>query len=264
MVNIFSLLESFLFLFLGISFILVLLMVYHFKKRLDVMEKKNETLGDICKTMVRQIEQIKNEIVVSEGSSKVPKEEENISKSASSLTSFFNGIMHPQMSGDMFISNMNPYVQPSNMSPHVEELDIQEMENADLDSVESSSGSLLEETDDDENIELIDYIDTDNSDNSDNSDNIKEEAVTTNEPADTIQVTKLNETEVITEDDDLESFTDTLMTETHTKTSLNKMTVQILRTIVIRDGYSTEPSKLKKQDLIQLILSKNDENSLDI
>ena len=115
MVNIFSLLESFLFLFLGISFILVLLMVYHFKKRLDVMEKKNETLGDICKTMVRQIEQIKNEIVVSEGSSKVPKEEENISKSASSLTSFLNGMIHPQMSGEMFISNMNSYVQPSNM-----------------------------------------------------------------------------------------------------------------------------------------------------
>lgn len=258
MVNIFSLLESFLFLFLGISFILVLLMVYHFKKRLDVMEKKNETLGDICKTMVRQIEQIKNEIVVSEGSSKVPKEEENISKSASSLTSFFNGIMHPQMSGDMFISNMNPYVQPSNMSAHVEELDIQEMENADLESIESSSGSLLEETDEEENVELIDYMD------SDNSDNIKEEAVNTNEPADTIHVTKLNETEIITEDDDLESFTDTLMTETHTKTSLNKMTVQMLRTIVIRDGYSTEPSKLKKQELIQLILSKNDENSLDV
>ena len=158
MVNIFSLLESFLFLFLGISFILVLLMVYHFKKRLDVMEKKNETLGDICKTMVRQIEQIKNEIVVPEGSSKVPKEEENISKSASSLTSFFNGMIHPQMSGDMFISNMNPYVQPSNMSPHVEELDIQEMENADLDSIESSSGSLLEETDEEENVELIDYM----------------------------------------------------------------------------------------------------------
>ena len=54
------------------------------------------------------------------------------------------------------------------------------------------------------------------------------------------------------------------MTETHTKTSLNKMTVQMLRTIVIRDGYSTEPSKLKKQELIQLILSKNDENSLDV
>ena len=261
MVNIFSLLESFLFLFLGISFILVLLMVYHFKKRLDVMEKKNETLGDICKTMVRQIEQIKNEIVVPEGSSKVPKEEENISKSASSLTSFLNGMMHPQMQGDMFISNMNPYVHPSNVLNHVEELVIQEMENADLESVESSSGSLSEEIDEQENIELIDYMDADNSYN---SDTIKKETINTNEPVDTIQVTKLNETEVMTEDDDLESFTDTLMTETHTKTSLNKMTVQMLRTIVIRDGYSTEPSKLKKQELIQLILSKNDEKSLDV
>jgi fucose permease len=46
MMNIFSLLESFFFFFLGLSFILILLMVYHFKKRLDVLEKTNESLGE--------------------------------------------------------------------------------------------------------------------------------------------------------------------------------------------------------------------------
>ena len=59
--TIFSLLESFFFLFLGISFILVLLMVYHFKNKLDLIEKKNETLQDICKTICEELDFVKSQ-----------------------------------------------------------------------------------------------------------------------------------------------------------------------------------------------------------
>jgi hypothetical protein len=39
-----------------------------------------------------------------------------------------------------------------------------------------------------------------------------------------------------------------------TKSTLQKMNVQMLRTIVIRDGICTDPSKFKKLDLINMIL----------
>ena len=60
MMSLFSLLESFFFLFLGLTFVLILLMVYHFKKRLDVLEKTNESLGDVCKSIVEEMEGLKH------------------------------------------------------------------------------------------------------------------------------------------------------------------------------------------------------------
>ena len=43
-------------------------------------------------------------------------------------------------------------------------------------------------------------------------------------------------------------------TPKYTKKSLQKMSVQMLRTIAIRDGVSEDPSKMKKGDLVDSIL----------
>lgn len=233
MINIFSLLESCLFLFLGISFILILLMVYHFKKRLDVIEKKNETLGDICKTIVKQMEQLKTENVIPKD--KPVSEQPN----PASLESFLNTMIHPNMNPEIFMGgNLNSYIHlPSELNTNVGEIDIVNLENAEMEDVES--------------------VETENSTHSDLEENVEEliddEKNIENDNIDTIQVTKLDETDTVTEDD-LQSYTDTSIVENYTKSSLQKMSVQMLRTIVIRDGYATESSKLKKQELIELIL----------
>ena len=240
MINIFSLLESFLFLFLGISFILILLMVYHFKKRLDVIEKKNETLGDICKTIVKQIEQLKTENVIPKG--------ESVSKqpNPASLEGFLSTMMHPNMNPEIFMGgNLNSYIHvPSKLNTNIGEIDIVNLENAEMEDVES--------------------VETENSSHSDLEEIVEEimddEKIIESDNIDTIQVTKLDETEIYTEDD-LQSYTDTSIAENYTKSTLQKMNVQMLRTIVIRDGYNTEPSKLKKQELIELILSKEDDST---
>lgn len=233
MINIFSLLESFLFLFLGISFILILLMVYHFKKRLDVIEKKNETLGDICKTIVKQMEQLKTENVIPKG--------ESISEqlNPASLESFFSTMVHPNMNHEIFMGgNLNSYIHlPSESNKNDAEIDIVNLENAEMEDVESVETEISTQSDLEENVEEIIH-----------------EKGTEKENIDTIHVTKLNETETFTEDD-LQSYTDTSIAETYTKSTLQKMNVQMLRTIAIRDGYATEPSKLKKQELIELILN---------
>ena len=57
--TLFSLLESLFFMSLALSFFLIFLMVYHFKKRIDALDRKNETLGDICKTLIKEIDLVK-------------------------------------------------------------------------------------------------------------------------------------------------------------------------------------------------------------
>jgi hypothetical protein len=58
----FPMVESFFFLSLGISFFLIFLMVYHFKNRVNTLEKNNEALADICQMMVAELEVLKRSI----------------------------------------------------------------------------------------------------------------------------------------------------------------------------------------------------------
>jgi hypothetical protein len=51
--------ETFFFLSLGISFILILLLVHHFKKRLNLLEQKCDTMFDIIQNVAKELKQIK-------------------------------------------------------------------------------------------------------------------------------------------------------------------------------------------------------------
>ena len=54
--------DSFFFVSLGITFVLLFLMAFHFKNRIASIEKKNSTLTDICTTMVSEIGKLKSTI----------------------------------------------------------------------------------------------------------------------------------------------------------------------------------------------------------
>ena len=56
MMTFYSLLESFLFVSMGLVFVLIVLMVYHFKKKIDNLENKVETLSVINKTLVNVVD----------------------------------------------------------------------------------------------------------------------------------------------------------------------------------------------------------------
>lgn len=229
----FSLLESFFFMSLGLSFFLILLMVYHFKKRMDALEKKNETLGDICKTIIQEIDSVKND------KSSVFLSPQHMAYPTSQPQYMF-GSFPDEGQGP---ADWNPmeelYKQihlsqsmqveedpPLNLNVYeVEEL--QDVEDANDDS-DSDSGSETE------------------------SENGTIEQVNLEE---TIQVTKLeNESDSVSESlPELETL-DIEPTPKYTKKELQKMSVQMLRTIAIRDGVSEDPSKMKKGDLVDSIL----------
>lgn len=57
--GVFNFIETFFFISLGITFILILLLVYHFKQRLSSVEQKGDTMFDIMNNMVKEMGVIK-------------------------------------------------------------------------------------------------------------------------------------------------------------------------------------------------------------
>ena len=229
----FSLLESFFFMSLGLSFFLILLMVYHFKKRMDALEKKNETLGDICKTIIQEIDSVKND------------------KSSVFLSP-------PQMAYPtsqpqyMFGSFPDEGQGPADWNP-MEEL-YKQIHLSQSMQVEEDPPLNLNVYDVEELQDVEDASDDSESDSDSDSENGTIEQVNLEE---TIQVTKLeeeNESESVSESLPEVETLDIDPTPKYTKKSLQKMSVQMLRTIVIRDGVAEDPSKMKKGDLVDSIL----------
>ena len=57
--SVFNFMETFFFISLGITFILILLLVYHFKQRLSTLEQKSDTMFDIINNIVKEMMVIK-------------------------------------------------------------------------------------------------------------------------------------------------------------------------------------------------------------
>ena len=293
----FSLLESFFFLSLGLTFLLVVLLVYHFKRRIDSLEKRIETLTDVTKTMLMDS---------TAASSKPP-----------SSTSFMNSYLNlPKTDGPVVFTqypNQESHEFPPDWNPVddvykniiVSNMNISQDDGDDDDGSESgesgesgdSSEDGIREINDDnsdqeqqppilnyhveETVELNEIdIEVIPSSTEQEPEKVDEQHSTVVESTDEslsledlgiseIQVTKIVET---VEDDDANTVDASVLTEdpdvvgvqsVSSKKSLQKMSVQMLRAMVIRDGLCTEPSKMKKKELIDLVLSNQQQSSTD-
>ena len=58
--GVFSFVENFFFISLGITFVLILLLVYHFKQRMSSVERKGETMFELMSSVVKEINVLKN------------------------------------------------------------------------------------------------------------------------------------------------------------------------------------------------------------
>ena len=56
----FNFVETFFFISLAITFVLIMMLVYHFKERLTVLEKKTNTMFDIVNNIVQELNYIRN------------------------------------------------------------------------------------------------------------------------------------------------------------------------------------------------------------
>lgn len=292
--TIFSLLESSFFLFLGISFILVLLMVYHFKKKLDTIERKNETLQDICKTICEELDFVKSQ------TQPPPLKPQNTDPFYLNYHKVYeNNCVEQEVFSPIDSDFFKTILVSGGGNSNPDALEIQDYENEELDDVQSyeedfeyqetddtTSSSTVEEVDDFGEVEgfaeeigffkdvmvhvqKLDAFVMPTYDTYVDSESRVEELGNTNEEEINEEKTETHEDEAtLLEEDIEEDIEETLLVKklemeededlesklTSTKASLQKLTLQMLRTMVIKEGLCTDPSKLKKVELIQIVL----------
>tara|TARA_B100001059_G_scaffold15940_1_gene13057 strand:- start:167 stop:1138 length:972 start_codon:yes stop_codon:yes gene_type:complete len=298
MMTFYSLLESFLFVSMGLVFVLIVLMVYHFKKKIDNLEKKVETLSVINKTLVNVVDefdiQTKNGGMPKTNSAQslmnpffsMPKDGSNI------VFTDFPEAVNSEFPSDWKQSNdfyKSIIVSDEMLDPNLPPILNYKVEGGtELDDIHtcstgSNESNVQESTSNDTNMEELDF--TENNGNiqvtkletdSSNGDNI--DAASNSLPVDVIIDDAVES--VLTEDPDHHQDNESVQNEIPitpqaistkvTKKSLQKMNVQMLKAMVIRDGICTEPSKMKKIELINMVLQfyqdqeKESDNEPDI
>jgi hypothetical protein len=221
----FNILETFFFISLAITFVLIMMLVYHFKGRITVLEQKCDTMFDIMNNIVKELRTIKMNSNTQMNC--IPNNE----------TMMFN--QHHNL-GEIFKQFRN------NVDIDID-IDVDDMD--EMDGID----------DDDEN----DDIEVDIPDDNDNVVNFEKIIVSDTEYEQPIKIInidfnsennldELNEVDEL-EVDELEVDDDEPNSEDVFTPDYKKMDTNYLRTMVISRGLATDTKKLKKNDLIKLL-----------
>ena len=239
--GVFGFIENFFFISLGIVFGLALLLVYHFKKRMSVAEKKSESMYGLLSTVVKEIKNIRNTFGQPSSSPNPPFAQVK-SKTDPEISV---DVKHPAAAAQVITLELNAS-EPTSLvhaqnkivvSDDDDDDDESEEEEEDEESVEESESEP--ESDDDESVEELENI--------------------VLEPLQVFEeVIDLGSTIVIEElapepdkDDVVDAQLEKLSAE-----YLRKMNINQLRTIAIQRGITSDTSKIKKNELISLIQAK--------
>ena len=233
----FLMLESFFFITLGISCVLLLMLIYHFKGRLNQMETNQQTLFEVVNNIVQELTEIKR--ITINNTHNDASEKINVD--------FDNDNYVPELNTNENIM-MQRMVQESDSesdSDDEEYSDDSDQESESEDEDENNEGVKVVSVDIDDSLDEIEQRE-DSNDLEEQEENLEEVVLDTQE-IDSIKVNKLEDTSVLEESDNI-SLTDSV-----NKGVYKKMNVAALKALVIEKGLSTDPGKMKKNDLIDLL-----------
>jgi uncharacterized UPF0146 family protein len=281
--GIFNYIDTFFFISLGITFVLILLLVFHFKQQIVSLEHKNDTMFEIINNIVKEITYIKSAIF-SQPNFHMNDHDEIINLSA-------NPIQDKQViENKIVISDDDSIVVDS------DDEDSDEDNNSNDDNDDSDSDEESDNADDNDDQQ------SDENDSDDDVDSISDKKEITNE-ADNVKVINIefgdnievsdtiaelyediNETELNNNDE----INDAIMTQTddiivekldiqenhlensnvvepqtqseNIKEVYRKMTLIHLKALVISKGLVSDSSKMRKPELLRLLESNIDEN----
>ena len=269
--GIFNYIDTFFFISLGITFVLILLLVFHFKQQIVSLEHKNDTMFEIINNIVKEITYIKN-AVFSQPQFHVNDDDEIINLSA-------NEIHNKQT-----IENKIVVSDDENFS---EDGDDESDDNTDEESSEDENDDTSEDDDDrseiednennsniqngvkliniefGDNIEVSDNVAEiydDNNESEINNNNIEDEVMNSEILQDT---TGIIVEKIVVQDNHLDN---NVNMEEHNqieniKEVYRKMTLLQLKALVISKGLMSDSSKMKKPELLKLLESNMDENN---
>ena len=202
--SVFNMMETFFFISLGITFVLILLLVYHFKQRIAATEQKTDTMFEIMNNVAEEMSGIKSTVIslMNRPSTPYP--------------------IHPPMQLDPSFSNFT--------HPVVSEESIMEGDD------QSDSDSDYDSDSDNDDAKII--VSDDENDEHDEHD----ESTENNEHDES---TENNEVIDINTDSTCEIVSETV--------DYNKMTLPVLKALVVEKGILEDASKMKKAKLVELI-----------
>lgn len=228
----FNLLETAFFISLAITFVLIIMLVYHFKTRLVILEQKCDTMFEIMNNMIKEMKAIQMRCIPSQ---QPPQVQRPVSGGfpvdfLSMLSSGGNGFF------------------PKNAEYEGEDDEDEDDEDDEEEGSEFKkivvSDTEVEEDDEDEHVKVI-HID------------MNEETVSSDDLPD---LEEIDPEEGEPEDGEPEGEPEVKEDSSETRESLDKssedykkMDISYLRTLVITRGLATDTKKLKKADLVKLL-----------
>jgi len=248
----FNFIETFFFLSLGITFVLILLLVYHFKQRVTTLEQKCDTMFDILNTVVKELNVVRN-----------------------------TQLMLQQFSFTPFQPGLSPHVDLSKIP--VSENDESSEDSSDLGEESSDDqeydNSMEEESENEESVEeemppLVESEDSIKIINVDIGDGVELDECILDAVSDTeiensveeilepprdlpvengIRVEKIQTPESNEEVVSTLENTETNASKEIPKDLYRRMPLQNLKALVISKGLSSDPSRLKKIDLVRML-----------
>ena len=274
----FNFIETFFFISLAITFVLILLLVYHFKQRLSHLEHKSETVVQIINNIVKEINNMRNYFTMTQEASN--KSLNNVTYSIQegnygTYTNHYNNeaIFNAREEHDDEDEDDDDDDDEDEDDDDDEDEDDDDDDDDD-DEDDDEPSALLEEINevimDEENlteeIKVVNVgtsLETENEIHADdiNSDDCiepldtddQDEAVEIQEDND-IHVEKINTTNL--EKETLENSDE--ISKESSREVYQKMNVQSLKALVISKGLCSDSSKMKKPELLKLLESSED------
>ena len=276
--GIFNYIDTFFFISLGITFILILLLVFHFKQQIVSLEHKNDTMFEIINNIVKEITYVKSAIF-SQPYYHVNDQDEIINLSANEIHSKQNIEKKIVVSDDDDNDSEDDYDGDDDSEIDSDEDDDDGHEHSDSEDECDSDDSEHANDDNQDNLPKQDSVKVINIELGDSIDNIEElgdneydddddpdtetntiEEINTNtiEEKDNIIVEKLD-----IQDNHLDN---NQVNEQGTqieniKEVYRKMTLIQLKALVISKGLTSDSSKMRKPELLKLLESNIDENN---
>lgn len=225
--ELFSFVETFFFISLAITFVLIMMLIYHFRERLTIVEKKTNTMFDIITNVVNELNFLRNSLVL--------KNTEN------PPSNVFSHSIQPSSFSNKIIVSDNEYNSDSDSDSECDSEYSDENEKIKIINIDLHSNKEEEH----ENIEL-EEINTLSED--EELYNVTDfEAYSNMEPTN-------NEQEMVP---DVNSSNTIKIDKEVLNQTYRKMDLQSLRTLVTEKNIPADVKKLKKIELIDLLLSNS-------
>lgn len=269
--SVFNFIETFFFISLGITFVLISLLIYHFRERIIILEQKNDTMFEIMNNVVKEMTNIRHTVSI-----------------------IGSGQNYPHMSYTPFPDYVDGYEHQGNLTDILEDkTDVESAEDEDDEEDDEEEDDEDEEEDDDADDEDEDDDEEDDADDEDEEEeedeyqNIQKIIVSDDDVNyETVKIVNVNIdssvvdiNDLIVDDNSDAVSIDSLPELLHVDEPLHvqkletsnldelpvksvhennaevygKMTTQELKTLVITKGLTTNPSKLKKNQLLKLL-----------